>query len=138
MTNGAKIGDVVTVQASDFISFSVPKMGTDFHTAWRASDGSIKTGNFAESTGTYAALGYHLDGKGTASALTGQTGAAASQQTTSTTQPTTAPTSAPTTVPTTVPTTTPNSEPTTVPSTEPTTKPTTKPSTEPSESPSTE
>ena len=111
MTNGAKIGDVVTVQASDFISFSVPKMGTDFHTAWRASDGSIKTGNFAESTDTYAALGYHLDGKGTASALTGQTGAAASQQTTSTTQPTTAlttaPTSAPTTVPTTVPTTTP-------------------------------
>ncbi|MBR3901847.1 MAG: right-handed parallel beta-helix repeat-containing protein [Ruminococcus sp.] len=107
MTNGAKIGDVVTVQASDFISFSVPKMGTDFHTAWRASDGSIKTGNFAESTGTYATLGYHLDGKGTASALTGQTGAAASQQTTSTTQPTTAPTSAPTTVPTTVPTTTP-------------------------------
>ena len=89
MTNGAKIGDVVTVQASDFISFSVPKMGTDFHTAWRASDGSIKTGNFAESTGTYAALGYHLDGKGTASALTGQTGAAASQQTTSTTQPAT-------------------------------------------------
>jgi hypothetical protein len=89
MTNGAKIGDVVTVQASDFISLSVPKMGTDFHTAWRASDGSIKTGNFAESTGTYAALGYHLDGKGTASALTGQTGAAASQQTTSTTQPAT-------------------------------------------------
>ncbi|MBQ3139881.1 MAG: right-handed parallel beta-helix repeat-containing protein [Ruminococcus sp.] len=89
MTNGAKIGDVVTVQASDFISLSVPKMGTDFHTAWRASDGSIKTGNFAESTGTYAALGYHLDGKGTASALTGQTGAAAPQQTTSTTQPAT-------------------------------------------------
>ena len=97
MTNGAKIGDVVTVQASDFISFSVPKMGTDFHTAWRASDGSIKTGNFAESTGTYAALGYHLDGKGTASALTGQTGAAASQQTTSTTQPTTVPTTTPVT-----------------------------------------
>jgi hypothetical protein len=105
MTNGAKIGDVVTVQASDFISFSVPKMGTDFHTAWRASDGSIKTGNFAESTGTYAALGYHLDGKGTASALTGQTGAAASQQTTSTTQPTTQPTTTKPVTTTTVPAT---------------------------------
>lgn len=105
MTNGAKIGDVVTVQASDFISLSVPKMGTDFHTAWRASDGSIKTGNFAESTGTYAALGYHLDGKGTASALTGQTGAAASQQTTSTTQPTTQPTTTKPVTTTTVPAT---------------------------------
>ncbi len=97
MTNGAKLGDEVTVQASDFISLSVPKMGTDFHTAWRASDGSIKTGNFAETVGTYSALGYHLDGKGTASSLTGQTGAAAPQQTTApVTQPTTQPT---TTVP---------------------------------------
>lgn len=94
MTNGAKLGDEVTVQASDFISLSVPKMGTDFHTAWRASDGSIKTGNFAETVGTYSALGYHLDGKGNASSLTGQTGAAAPQQTTA---PVTQPTSQPTT-----------------------------------------
>ncbi len=90
MTNGAKLGDVVTVSASDFISLSVGAMGTDFHTAWRASDGTISNKGFAETTGTYSTLGYHLTNKGTASSLIGQTGASVPQQTTAPAATTTA------------------------------------------------
>ncbi|MDE6707835.1 MAG: right-handed parallel beta-helix repeat-containing protein [Oscillospiraceae bacterium] len=62
MTNGAKLGDVITPADSDFMTLSVPEMGTDFHTAWRNADGSPKPAGFAEtpSDGTYAALGYHM------------------------------------------------------------------------------
>ncbi len=65
MTNGAKLGSVVTPAASDFVSLSVPSMGTDFHKVWRNSDGSINTEGFAEtpSNGTYGSIGYHLSGK---------------------------------------------------------------------------
>lgn len=101
MTNGAKLGDVVTLSDSDFISLSVPAMKTDFHTVWRASDGTIRTGGFAESTGTYGTLGYHLDNSGTPSTLTGQSGTASSQQTTTTTT-TSSTTTSTTTVTTTV------------------------------------
>jgi hypothetical protein len=82
MTNGAKLGDVVTVSASDFISLSVGAMGTDFHTVWRGADGTISNKGFAETTVTYSTLGYHLTNKGTASSLIGQTGASVPQQTT--------------------------------------------------------
>ena len=64
-------------------------MKTDFHTVWRASDGTIRTGGFAESTGTYGTLGYHLDNSGTPSTLTGQSGTASSQQTTTSSSSTT-------------------------------------------------
>lgn len=62
MTNGAKLGDVITPADSDFMTLSVPEMGTDFHTAWRNADGSPKPAGFAEtpSDGTYAGLGYHM------------------------------------------------------------------------------
>lgn len=62
MTNGAKLGDIITPVDSDFLSLSVPKMGTDFHTAWRKSDGTPNPGGFAEtpSNGTYASVGYHM------------------------------------------------------------------------------
>lgn len=60
ITNGAKLGDIVTPADSEFITLSVPAMGTDFHTAWRNADGSIKTGGFAETAGTYKELGYHF------------------------------------------------------------------------------
>ncbi len=62
MTNGAKLGDIVTPSDSDFITLKVAGMGTDFHTAWRNSNGSPNPGGFAEtpSNGTYAALGYHM------------------------------------------------------------------------------
>lgn len=62
ITNGAKIGDVVTPADADFITLSVPAKGTDFHTAWRNADGSINTGGFAETNGTYESMGYHFDG----------------------------------------------------------------------------
>lgn len=65
ITNGAKIGDIVTPADSDFITLSVPAMGTDFHTVWRNADGSVKTGGFAETTGTYKELGYHFENGGT-------------------------------------------------------------------------
>ncbi len=35
-------------------------MGTDFHTKWRNSNGTLNTGGFAETTGTYKSLGYHF------------------------------------------------------------------------------
>lgn len=55
-------GTVVTPADSDFITLSVPAMGTDFHTAWRNSDGSPNPAGFAEtpSSGTYSKLGYHM------------------------------------------------------------------------------
>ena len=62
MTNGAKLGDIVTPSDSDFITLKVAGMGTDFHTAWRNADGSPNPKGFAEtvSNGTYASLGYHM------------------------------------------------------------------------------
>ena len=62
MTNGAKLGDIVTPADSDFITLSVPAMGTDFHTVWRNADGSLNPAGFAETpeNGTYAKLGYHM------------------------------------------------------------------------------
>lgn len=64
IANGDKIGENVTVSDSDFITLSVPAKGTDFHTAWRNSDGSINTAGFAETTGTYASMGYHFTSSG--------------------------------------------------------------------------
>ncbi|MBE6861136.1 MAG: hypothetical protein E7499_07670 [Ruminococcus sp.] len=87
MTNGAKLGDEVTVQDSDFKSLSVQAMGTDFHTAWRGADGTINNNGFAETTGTYSSIGYHLSGNGTASLLIGQTGASTTPSITTTTTP---------------------------------------------------
>ena len=55
-----KAGNVVTPSDSDFITLSVPAMGTDFHTKWRNSNGTLNTGGFAETTGTYKSLGYHF------------------------------------------------------------------------------
>ncbi len=55
-----KEGDIVTLADTDFISLSVPAMGSDFHTAWRNADGSVNTAGFAETTGTYEAIGYHF------------------------------------------------------------------------------
>lgn len=60
MTSGAKIGDVVKPADSDFMKLDVPAMGTDFHTAWRKSDGSPAPAGFAEANGTYKSLGYHM------------------------------------------------------------------------------
>ncbi len=62
--NGDKIGTNITPAVSDFITLSVPAMGTDFHTAWRNADGSINTSGFAETTGTYASMGYHFTSSG--------------------------------------------------------------------------
>lgn len=64
ITNGAKIGDIIEPAVSDFITLSVPAMGTDFHTAWRNADGSINTAGFVETTGTYASMGYHFTSSG--------------------------------------------------------------------------
>ena len=54
------MGDIVTPSDSDFITLSVPAMGTDFHAKWRNADGTLNTGGFAETTGTYKSLGYHF------------------------------------------------------------------------------
>lgn len=62
--NGDKTGDIIEPAVSDFITLSVPAMGTDFHTAWRNADGSINTAGFVETTGTYASMGYHFTSSG--------------------------------------------------------------------------
>lgn len=62
--NGDKTGDIIEPAVSDFITLSVPSMGTDFHTAWRNADGSINTAGFVETTGTYASMGYHFTSSG--------------------------------------------------------------------------
>ena len=54
---------VSNLTASDFTSISVPKVGTDFHTAWRDSSGSISNGHVFETVnGTYYKMGYRFDG----------------------------------------------------------------------------
>lgn len=62
MTNGAKLGSKVTPNDSDFISLSVPAMGTNFHKAWRNADGSLNPSGFAEtaSGSAFANIGYHM------------------------------------------------------------------------------
>jgi len=88
-----KVGDVVTPSDSDFITLSVPAMGTDFHAKWRNSDGTLNTGGFAETTGTYKSLGYHFTNLTPSTPVTTQQGqpivTTASQptQTTSSQQP---------------------------------------------------
>lgn len=64
MTNGAKLGDIITPADSDFISLNVGAMGTDFHKQWRNSNGSPKPGGFAETAGSsqYKSIGYHMSG----------------------------------------------------------------------------
>ena len=64
MTNGAKLGDIITPADSDFISLSVGAMGTDFHKTWRNADGSPKPAGFAEtaSSSAYKTIGYHMNG----------------------------------------------------------------------------
>ena len=64
MTNGAKLGDIITPADSDFITLNVAAMGTDFHKAWRNADGSPKPSGFAEtaSSSAYKSIGYHMNG----------------------------------------------------------------------------
>ena len=81
-----KVGDVVTPSDSDFISLSVPAMGTDFHAKWRNNDGTLNTGGFAETTGTYKALGYHFTNLTPSTPVTTQTGQPVVVTTTTTTQ----------------------------------------------------
>lgn len=64
MTNGAKLGDIITPADSDFISLNVGGLGTDFHKQWRNADGSPKPNGFAETSGSsqYKSIGYHMSG----------------------------------------------------------------------------
>ena len=60
--NGDKIGDIVTLTDSDFISTEAPKMGEDFNTLWRNEDGSINVHGFMQlaDSSTYKDLGSNL------------------------------------------------------------------------------
>ena len=94
MTNGAKLGSVITPSDSDFINLSVPAMGTDFHKAWRNADGSPNPGGFAEtpSNGAYSSVGYHMyDGSQIIQTTTTTNGGSTGSQTTTTTKGTDAP-----------------------------------------------
>jgi len=46
--NGDKVGDIVTLSDSNFVSVEAPAMGQDFHTLWRTSDNSIDVHGFME------------------------------------------------------------------------------------------
>ncbi|MGN0579937.1 MAG: hypothetical protein ACI4JE_03620 [Ruminococcus sp.] len=90
MENGSKLGDIITPSDSDFITLEVPVMGTDFHSAWRNSDGSVNPGGFAETpkNGTYASVGYHMsDGTTRPVETTTTAGGGNPEQTTTTTKP---------------------------------------------------
>ncbi|MBQ6181179.1 MAG: right-handed parallel beta-helix repeat-containing protein [Ruminococcus sp.] len=80
-----KEGTVVTPSDSDFITLSVPAMGTDFHTKWRNPDGTLNTGGFAETNGTYKSLGYHFNNLTPSPIVTTQQPAATTTTTTTTT-----------------------------------------------------
>lgn len=63
VSNGSKIGTKFNGPAdSDFISTAVGAMGTDFHKTWRNADGSINTGGYFETNGTFKSMGYHISG----------------------------------------------------------------------------
>lgn len=92
MTNGAKLGEVITPSDSDFISLDVPAMGTDFHTTWRNADGSPNPGGFAEyhfMSGVYD-MGYHMSNGTQQTIVTTQTTTSAKNTTATTTTTTTA------------------------------------------------
>ncbi len=101
MTNGAKLGDIITPADSDFISLSVPAMGTDFHTAWRNSDGSPKPAGFAEtaSGSSYKSIGYHMNGGISQTASPDPYAAGTTPEQTTTTKQTTTTTTVTTTAP---------------------------------------
>ena len=53
---------ISNLSASDFTSINVPKVGTDFHAAWRDASGNISNGHVFETvSGTYYKMGYRLD-----------------------------------------------------------------------------
>ncbi len=62
MENGSKLGENVTPADSDFYTLEVPAMGSDFHTLWRTSSGTLNPKGFAETTedSAYASMGYHM------------------------------------------------------------------------------
>ena len=99
MTNGAKLGDIITPADSDFITLSVAAMGTDFHKAWRNADGSPNPAGFAEtlSDGKYGSIGYHMSKGVSQPAVTTQAApsTAVPVQTTTTTAAATTATTAP-------------------------------------------
>lgn len=55
IANGQTVGYTTTLSDSNFVSTTVAKMGTDFHSTWRNSDGSINTKGFMKST---SSIGY--------------------------------------------------------------------------------
>jgi hypothetical protein len=88
--NGDKTGSNVTLSSSDFISLTVPEMGTDFHSVWRNADGSLNTGGFVETTGTYESMGYHFTSSSSTTPVTTTATSVSTAATSTTTQTTTA------------------------------------------------
>lgn len=92
VSNGSKIGTKIDGPSdSDFIATSVSPMGTDFHKVWRNADGSLNTGGYFETKGTYESMGYHFDGSGTVVVPPVITTTQGENQTTTTTTTTTPP-----------------------------------------------
>ncbi|MBP3310002.1 MAG: silent information regulator protein Sir2 [Ruminococcus sp.] len=92
VSNGSKIGTKIDGPSdSDFIATSVSPMGTDFHKVWRNADGSLNTGGYFETKGTYESMGYHFDGSGTVVVPPVITTTQGENQTTTTTTTTTTP-----------------------------------------------
>ena len=124
MTNGAKLGDIVTVADSDFITLEVGAMGTDFNKIWRNADGSPNPQGFVETpaNGTYATIGYHMSTGITQTATPAVNLNAAGGQ--DPVEPSETPTETPSETPTETPTQTPSETPTQTPSETPTETPT--------------
>ena len=118
MTNGVKLGDIITPADSDFISLNVGAMGTDFHKTWRNADGSPKPAGFAEtaSSSAYKSIGYHMSSgvAQTASPDPYAVDTTLAETTTSTTTATTTTTTSTTTTTTVVTTTSTTTAPTSV------------------------
>ena len=92
LKNGSKLGEIITPAESDFVALTAPAMGTDFHTAWRNSDGSPNPAGFAEtvSDSAYKEIGYKMSNGTNQTPVTTQTTASVSQTTTTTTTTATA------------------------------------------------
>lgn len=87
IAKGDKTGTAKTISASDFVSLTAPGTSTDFHTAWRNSDGSINTKGFLEISSSSSLAKLASDGKAlgarlsSASSSSGSSGSSTEKET---------------------------------------------------------
>ena len=71
IAKGDKLGTIVTVSASDFVSVTAPDTTTDFHKVWRDENGNIDTKGFLKLADSSAYATMASDGQALGARLSG-------------------------------------------------------------------